>query len=164
MNKLGALVVIFSTIIVSSCSVISFDNDAEYEVTSGHSFGFCLGPCTQTLNLNWQSRQAEFVIRYSEFQDNSVSFREEVIPTTFSDQVWDEMLEEVKSVDDFNSFEEVYGCPDCADGGAEWIEIIDRSGTHRVTFEFGGNVKGLDNLILLFRNKRMALSEQHVSQ
>ncbi len=33
--------------------------------------------------------------------------------------------------------EAVYGCPDCADGGAEWIEVEGPRGPYRTTFEYG---------------------------
>ncbi|MGK0138665.1 MAG: hypothetical protein ACI9DJ_002121 [Algoriphagus sp.] len=164
MKKLGTLVVIFSTIVQSSCSLVSPENDKQYMASSGQSFGFCLGPCFQTLSLDWGSQQAEFIIRHTEFENNSVGFREEVIPINFLQDIWNETLNEVKNIENFESYQMVYGCPDCVDGGAEWIEITDKEGTHRVTFEFGKTVKGLDNLILLLRNKRTALSKMHVSQ
>nr|WP_068890425.1 hypothetical protein [Pedobacter panaciterrae] len=37
----------------------------------------------------------------------------------------------------FKNLKSTYGCPDCADGGAEWIEIKIGSNTKRVTFEYG---------------------------
>ncbi|MFT4734054.1 MAG: hypothetical protein ACI9K1_001008, partial [Arcticibacterium sp.] len=83
MKKLGTLVVIFSTIVQSSCSLVSPENDKQYMASSGQSFGFCLGPCFQTLSLDWGSQQAEFIIRHTEFENNSVGFREEVIPINF---------------------------------------------------------------------------------
>ena len=42
--------------------------------------------------------------------------------------------------------EGVHGCPDCADGGAEWIEIDTGSGPIRVTFEFGDTLPGIGPL------------------
>ncbi len=37
----------------------------------------------------------------------------------------------------FYKLEGILGCPDCADGGAEWIEVELRNGnTHKVTFEY----------------------------
>jgi hypothetical protein len=29
------------------------------------------------------------------------------------------------------------GCPDCTDGGTEWIELSAPNGGHKVTFEYG---------------------------
>jgi hypothetical protein len=38
----------------------------------------------------------------------------------------------------FVNLPKTIGCPDCADGGAEWIEIISGSGgkSQKVTFEY----------------------------
>jgi hypothetical protein len=46
------------------------------------------------------------------------------------------------------------GCPDCADGGAEWIQVdwIDES--KRVTFENGRMVEGIEKLIEKLRQMR----------
>lgn len=37
----------------------------------------------------------------------------------------------------FKKLKSTYGCPDCADGGAEWVEIKVGMNTKRVTFEYG---------------------------
>ena len=39
-------------------------------------------------------------------------------------------------LDAFYNLEEVIGCPDCADGGAAWIEIQTLTKTHKVTFDY----------------------------
>jgi hypothetical protein len=36
----------------------------------------------------------------------------------------------------FRNMEEVIGCPDCDDGGSEWIEITTNDIIHKVVFEF----------------------------
>ena len=38
----------------------------------------------------------------------------------------------------FNELEATIGCPDCSDGGAEWVQIITSDGTRKkVTYDFG---------------------------
>lgn len=49
--------------------------------------------------------------------------------------------------------EGVHGCPDCADGGAEWIEI-DGGEPVRVTFEYGAELAGIDELQQAIRDLR----------
>jgi hypothetical protein len=45
----------------------------------------------------------------------------------------------------FRRLEGVHGCPDCADGGAEWIEI--RVGEPvRITFDYGAELDGIADL------------------
>ena len=41
----------------------------------------------------------------------------------------------------FNDLEETIGCPDCADGGAEWIEIFTQEGSKKVMYEYGNPPK-----------------------
>ncbi|MEQ9008910.1 MAG: hypothetical protein RLP12_13560, partial [Ekhidna sp.] len=40
------------------------------------------------------------------------------------------------NVQAFLSLEEIIGCPDCADGGSEWIEITTAQGSKKITYEF----------------------------
>ena len=40
----------------------------------------------------------------------------------------------------------VHGCPDCADGGAEWIEVRSNQDSIRTTFEYG---RGLEPIAAL---------------
>ncbi len=46
------------------------------------------------------------------------------------------------------------GCPDCADGGAEFLEIEQGAERYRVTFEAGKSIPGFDGLISALRAKR----------
>jgi hypothetical protein len=39
--------------------------------------------------------------------------------------------------------EGVHGCPDCADGGAEWIQLGAGNDSVRVTFEYGATLAGI---------------------
>jgi hypothetical protein len=41
----------------------------------------------------------------------------------------------------------IFGCPDCADGGAEWIEINTIDKKHKITFEFGKEPEELKSLL-----------------
>ena len=54
-------------------------------------------------------------------------------------------------MDSFFILEERIGCPDCADGGSEWIEILANNKTYKVTFENGETLKGMDKLLKLVR-------------
>lgn len=53
----------------------------------------------------------------------------------------------------------IYGCPDCADGGAEWIEIQDDQQIKKVTFEYGDTLAPIENLMLELRDLREAYLE-----
>ena len=46
--------------------------------------------------------------------------------------------QKLQSLADYNAIKDLperIGCPDCADGGAEWLELSRSNETKRVTFE-----------------------------
>ena len=49
---------------------------------------------------------------------------------------------------------ETIGCPDCADGGGEWIQVFTPMGEARVTFPFGDNVDSISPLLKKIRDMR----------
>ena len=75
---------------------------------------------------------------------------------------WQEIINAASNFDAFKNLNEVYGCPDCADGGAEFIEIIKNEEVHRVTFEYNKSVQRFEKLIELMRNHRAMFSEKYV--
>lgn len=114
-----------------SFALISCEEEHEDEgmiVRYGTSFGECAGYCRQQLTISHET-------------------------TAYLKQSWDKSLPDVKfnvelsenakeslfDAIDINSFTDlasVIGCPDCADGGAEWIEIEKGNIHHKVTFEY----------------------------
>lgn len=54
-------------------------------------------------------------------------------------------------LDTFIRLDQVIGCPDCADGGAEWIEISFDTTLHRVTFEYMREPKELASAVSMMR-------------
>ena len=49
---------------------------------------------------------------------------------------------------------EIVGCPDCADGGGEWIEVNVAGESHRVTFGNGVKIDAIQPLIERIRSLR----------
>ena len=49
--------------------------------------------------------------------------------------------------------DEIIGCPDCADGGAEWIEITSGETSHKVTFEYNKSPDVFKSYIEILRSK-----------
>ncbi|MBN1415243.1 MAG: hypothetical protein JW973_09100 [Bacteroidales bacterium] len=62
-----------------------------------------------------------------------------------------ESWESFKTALDINSFfelPEIIGCPDCADGGAEWVEVeLAGSRKHKVTFEYRNESEWLKDYV-----------------
>lgn len=96
----------------------------------GTSFGECLGYCIRSITLT----ESELALTKSGWDmegmlpvlNNSESFE----PTE-----WNALIDEI-NYDAFSQLDSVIGCPDCADGGAEWIQINKGSLSYKVVFEY----------------------------
>ncbi|MFY0652562.1 MAG: hypothetical protein JXQ96_11035 [Cyclobacteriaceae bacterium] len=93
----------------------------------GTSFGFCVGYCKRSITLN--SSSIEFI--KSSWQDEN---NYPTVSCTNDFEAWEQLQSKI-DIDEFKEMDETIGCPDCADGGAEWIEILSGEDTHKVTFE-----------------------------
>lgn len=70
-----------------------------------------------------------------------------------NDSSWKKITDKI-DWEKFSNLQESYGCPDCADGGSEYIEIKTASGTKRVTIEFGKDLAELEPLLTELRSQR----------
>ena len=101
-------------------------------INYGTSFGFCSGYCVNTIRINTN----EVTLKKTGTGNNllpEITYKEVLEPT---------VLEELFDKIDFDAFlalDKIIGCPDCADGGTEWIEIKTKNKTHKVTFEYFTN-------------------------
>jgi hypothetical protein len=143
-----------------SCSTENIENDFDQiEVRSGESFGFCVGKCYS--EVIFEGNQQKLLVKESIFNDNVFTEKEKV----YTEQVLLSTKNEIFKLIDFEEFmalDEVYGCPDCADGGAEWIEIKKGNGEiKKVKFEYGDTVPGHKNLVILLRKERKRLFEKY---
>ena len=156
---------IFSTVLMQACetSTATLENKDIY-LTSGQSFGMCVGPCVQSFSLSKTSKDILFEV---------VNRNVESIPNTDlkngTSKYYDLLSETdynaiMAAIDEqkIKALEGTFGCPDCADRGAEWIELFTDGQSYRVNFEYGKSVEGLETLIDLLRTKRQALSTKYV--
>lgn len=115
------------------------------EITSGTSFGMCAGYCVTELRIVSGSIEL-----------TEESWRMELPARTRTLPLERRTWERLRALADAAGFRElvgVHGCPDCADGGAEWIEI----GTAeplRITFEYGAELDGIEELQKVIRELR----------
>ena len=110
------------------------------------SFGFCLGYCRATLEVT----------------ANGMTFIEEsprggLPPVRRTAKVsaseWRLLTEGVNRAA-FEALPATVGCPDCADGGAESLEVLSRDWQRGVTFEFGATIPQLEPLLERMRMLR----------
>jgi len=98
-------------------------------VNYGTSFGECIGYCIQDLEVNPTLATLDRSGWVDTIETQTCSLK-------MDDNQWDQIITGI-DVETFFGLPETLGCPDCADGGAEWVEIELRNGEkHRVTFEY----------------------------
>jgi hypothetical protein len=163
----GILTLFLLLFLVLSCDFISIESKATFDLStitikSGQSFGFCVGKCHSEMTIKGQN--VEFLVKERNFE-TGVLVNKEYIYKEFVLAEKSESIQKMINIENFFKLNEIYGCPDCADGGTEWIEIItaDKK-TKKVTFEFGKNVPEIEKLINLLRKEREALHSKYVKQ
>ena len=107
----------------------NISNEIEY-VKYGTSFGECLGYCKNDITVK------NFQI---DFHKNGWDLNGLLPEISNSQNVDTRYVTELIELIDFDAFlklDTIIGCPDCADGGAEWIEINSNGKSHKVVFEY----------------------------
>ena len=82
--------------------------------------------------------------------NDTINYPKKIKILEISQKDWKNLHESI----DFNNFQklpEVIGCPDCADGGASWVEISRSNVVFKVTFDYQNPPSELHNLISNFR-------------
>jgi hypothetical protein len=129
--------------LLSGCSTIGDISEIK-QINYGTLFGMCVGYCKQDVSLKSKT------VTY-----NCSGWQETVQPVTrtevLKDSVWNAIRLKLNLTTFFN-LQEVMGCPDCADGGAEWVEIEMNTGSkHKVTFEYMNEPEALKSCIIPLR-------------
>lgn len=157
------LLMILSTIFAISCEKDSkvLDNElgmGNYVVNYGTSFGMCVGPCKKEMNLI----KDELVFTVFKTEGRGAVGG---TPETYKEKLTSSLANDVIQSIDYEGFKkltEVIGCPDCADGGTEWVEIAKGDSKHKVTFEFGKSPKEIEKLVTILREKRVYFEEKYL--
>ena len=124
------------------------------EFKTGTSFGECLGYCLSQLTIT--ANNADYTL-YG-WDENDPVYQPVAISDTVDSIIWED-LNTLFDFDLFMSLDSIIGCPDCADGGAEWFEISTIDTVKRVTIEYGDSLDELNNYIDLFRSIRHSFEE-----
>jgi hypothetical protein len=141
---------LFSVLTVLCFVDISCTNELDkriQRVNYGTSFGECVGYCRKQWTVTIDS------VHFTAFCNACMTpapARKDLYLTPTKQQ-WDTLRSNI-SVSEFNTLPTVIGCPDCADGGAEWLELILSNGeTHKVTFEYMNEPTALKQYIPILR-------------
>jgi hypothetical protein len=133
-----------------------FDTKDIQSISSGLSFGMCRGYCQQSINMT--SNPIRLVA------SKEANFAQKPYPPVkqqypFSSAQWNELVALVH-LNTFTKLGDTIGCPGCADGGIEYIQVNWINGSKRVTFESGRAIKGFESLIEKLRQMR----EEYITQ
>jgi hypothetical protein len=117
-------------------------------VKSGASFGECLGYCRREIEINGTQ------ITYTQSGWNTEVYPPVITTGEITVQEWNRLAEMI-DCETLKNMEDVYGCPDCVDQGAEWIEIIHPDFSKKITFEFGDSLEEIQDLLSQLRGIRL---------
>ena len=131
-----------------SISLFFFSCQNDYEkvevndiaIKTGIFFGMCGGYCKSEVEI--VNRDVVFIAS----SWSNPNYPDTMLNGNISIQEWDSLIESV-DMDSLVSLDDIIGCPDCADGGGEWIEITKVDTLKRVTFEYGETVELIQSLI-----------------
>ena len=140
-------------ILVSSCNTskpVVSEETAIISITHGTNFGHCRGYCRKEVIFS------EEQVQYIESSVDSQKNPDKKEKFEYTDSQWKSLSGKV-NLESFEKLEETYGCPDCADGGSEYIEIKTLKGTKRVTIEFNKEASQLEPLLTELRAQRKKL-------
>jgi len=116
------------------------------KINYGSSFGECSGYCKHDITID----SINTTNQKTSWDDKNYP---ELNRTTKTDRNQWKTLTSSINVKNFFSLANRIGCPDCLDGGAEWVEVKTSSKSHKVTFEYGSNIKGFEKLLSELRKK-----------
>ncbi len=121
---------LFLILLLTGCEKNNnLSSEIEY-VKYGTSFGECIGYCANDITIN--SQEIDF---HKNGWDTQGLLPEISDTENINSTYWTELIEKI-NIDAFLSLDSIIGCPDCADGGAEWIEIKSKEKTYKVIFEY----------------------------
>ncbi len=137
-----------------SPTVIPVENSNIEYIKTGTSFGHCLGYCQEIFTIT--SDKINYVAKIN--GEPLPAYPEITRNDPFTETDYNNLVKLI-DLNNFKTLPERIGCPDCADGGAEWIEIKYGNTVKKVEFEFN---KPIDKITSLLEKLR-ALRNEHTN-
>ncbi|MBU2062519.1 MAG: hypothetical protein KKH44_11810 [Bacteroidetes bacterium] len=138
------LLTISILIILISCSHEK-ETEEIIDITHGKSFGMCEGYCYTTTKFDRKR-----VVKYSHAWRNEKPDKKDTI--AYSNFDWNKIINAI-NIDSFKKLPSIIGCPDCADGGAEWIEIRTKDNIYTVKFDYNSDIEEIKTILNLLRKQ-----------
>ncbi len=121
----------------AACDALVGSQDRVTEIGWGSSFGMCTGYCQQDLVVTPTE------VRLTQTSWTPQQFPQLVSTLPLTGQSSWPILRAALDSSGFLGLQHTYGCPDCTDGGAEWVEVAYGGLRRRVTFEYGNTPQPL---------------------
>ncbi|PWS31889.1 hypothetical protein [Pedobacter paludis] len=102
----------------------------------GTSFGMCIGYCSNNLTIS------DLKVVFSKSKNGQAPDTKTCSKSISEDEV--NAIKDLLNSDKISALPEVIGCPDCADGGAEYVAINADGKQYKITFEYGKAPKELE--------------------
>lgn len=133
--KRTLLFITFSTILsFSGCKKDRINN--LNSISYGTSFGMCVGYCSNNLLIS------DLKLTFSKSKNGQASDTKTCSKTISEADV--NAIKNELNMEKIAALPETIGCPDCADGGAEWIAINADGKQYKITYEYGKAPKELE--------------------
>lgn len=126
------------------------------QIVSTTSFGMCVGYCTTRLEI---SAGQAVLVREARGGRGASDLPEQRFSATLSEGEWQEIAHLAANAT-MSGLPPVLGCPDCADGGAESLTIVDLEGSRSVAFEHGASIAQAQPLLDRVRALRTRMSPE----
>lgn len=127
------LLTVISIILFSNFQCEEIENIGQtgqvHFLSYGTSFGECLGYCNREIVVSGG------VVFTKSGWDIGGTLPDSSCEYIFIRDPLPDYLDDI-DINTFLAMDEVIGCPDCADGGAEWLELGFENEVKRVTFEY----------------------------
>ena len=94
------------------------------------------------------------MILYTASGYDPVSYPDLTVEASYSNGEWNAITALV-DFGELQSYADIVGCPDCADGGAEWIQVEMNDGIKKIIFEYGDTLETIQPLIDMLRTLRI---------
>jgi len=105
----------------------------------GTSFGMCAGYCNQSLLIS------DLKLSFSKSKNGQVPDTKNCNKSISETEV--NALKRELNLNQLADLPEVIGCPDCADGGAEWISVNADGKQYKIIFGYDQAPKELENAV-----------------
>jgi hypothetical protein len=138
--KLCRALVILVAATSAACGTSPTEADSVAAIRTTTSFGFCIGYCKATLEI----RAQDMVLTEESTRGEPLPRRQR--SAAISAEEWASLVGAVDRAR-IESLPERIGCPDCADGGAESLEVVGSDWQRRVEFEAGASIADLQPLL-----------------